>query len=440
MYSTESKPRGVVGLYSPAWPPDLFANGIVSYVGNLALEFTAQDLPAWVVTPRVVGKSGQYRGIPTAILPPSTAHRWADRIMSIVPFLDRFRMPASFARIGIGLETAASRLSLELIEMEESFGIARYLQRISGIPVVIRLHGPWFLNGAALGVKIDMKYIRKKSAEGRAIAAADGVTAPSQDVLERVRREYNLELPHAVAIPNPAPVIPPERRWAAKDVAGEVVLFVGRFDRHKGGDIVIDAFERIARARPESRLVFVGPDRGLADPYGSTRSLAGYIEERLSPETRRRVEVKGQMSSEDIAGLRRSARVTILPSRYENCSMALLEALSLGCPTVASAAGGNPEILLDGKTGFLCKPCDSSSLAEKTLELLREPRRAEELGRAAASDMAERFSPRRIAELTWSYYESVLDRVSRRGRMPPLGAFMPLIRFLAGGVYRFPTR
>ncbi len=65
--------------------------------------------------------------------------------------------------------------------------------------------------------------------------------------------------------------------------------------------------------------------------------------------------------------------VYLLPSLYEPFSIALIEALASGIPTVASDAGGNREIVFHGDTGLIHAAGDSTDLAECVLELLREP-------------------------------------------------------------------
>ena len=96
--------------------------------------------------------------------------------------------------------------------MEEAFGLAGWLQRAIPIPVCIRLHGPWFLNGAALGVPEDDAFRRRVALEGWAIRHASAVTAPSLDVLERTRTYYGLALEEALVIPNPTQPVDPARR------------------------------------------------------------------------------------------------------------------------------------------------------------------------------------------------------------------------------------
>src|SRR5262249_20946668 len=129
---------------------------------------------------------------------------------------------------------AVAERGIQILEMEETFGWARWLRPAVSIPICVRLHGPWFLSGAAAGVPDDDDFRERIREEGRAIRVADAVTAPSRAVLERVRDYYGLPLPEAEVIPNPTWPIPVPERWRLEGCEPNQVLFVGRFDRLKG--------------------------------------------------------------------------------------------------------------------------------------------------------------------------------------------------------------
>ena len=336
----------------------------------------------------------------------------------IFRLLGKLPLPRGFS-LGWTVAEAIAQVSaerdLDLLEMEESFGAAWYTQQLLDIPVVVRLHGPHFLNGAALGLPLDDEFRRLDRAEHRCIAGAAGITSPSRDVLDRVREHYEIPLPDACVIPNPAPVVPIERRWRLEESDRKTILFVGRFDRHKGGDLVIDAFREVASVLPEVELLFVGPDRGFLDNLGRVHDLPGYLEMKLAPTVKARVQVTGALDAPRIEALRRQAFLTIVPSRYENFPLALVESLAYGCPTVGADAGGIPEILLGDQTGVLFRREDYSDLASKIIELFRNPERAADLGRRASNDVSVRFNATSLARRTLEYYDTI---TSRRGRSP----------------------
>ncbi len=114
---------------------------------------------------------------------------------------------------------------LHIFEREDSFGWAAWLKPISPIPICVRLHGPWFLVGRAMGVPEDVVFHRRVKADGEAIRGADLVLAPSRHVLEETRAYYGLKLERAEVIPNPAPGS--SQRWRLDQADPKLVLFVG---------------------------------------------------------------------------------------------------------------------------------------------------------------------------------------------------------------------
>ena len=308
---------------------------------------------------------------------------------------------------------AIAEQGLDIFEMEETFGWARWLRQTSPIPICVRLHGPWFLNGRALGVPEDEGFRHRVEMEGRAIRDADVITAPSRDVLEQTRAFYGLALHDAEVIPYPAPRI--TRHWLLNDADPNRVLFVGRFDRHKGGDLIIDAFGRILHDVPEARLWFVGPDRGYIDANGRTWHIEEYLRDRLPGALEsKRVEWLGAQPFASLAPLRRKAAVCVVCSRYENLPLAVLETMALGCPLVAARVGGIPEVIDGHANGLLHCAGSSDDLAAQIISLLNDPERAAQLGKQAAIDSQGRLSPETVAARTVNFYGKAIERSRSR--------------------------
>ena len=95
---------------------------------------------------------------------------------------------------------------------------------------------------------------------------------------------------------------------------------------------------------------------------------------------------------------------------------AILEAMAAGVPVVASRAGGNPEVVEDGKTGLLVPPGDPVALASAILDLLRDPDRATGMARAGRGRIRDRFSlAGMVTGVEESYFELLEGKsLSRR--------------------------
>jgi glycosyltransferase involved in cell wall biosynthesis len=189
------------------------------------------------------------------------------------------------------------------------------------------------------------------------------------------------------------------------------VLFVGRFDRHKGGDLAIDAFREIGAAHHAAVLWFAGPDRGLADSRGGTTGLAAYLAERIpDPAVRARVKVLGAQPRAEVDALRSRARLVLVPSRYEVFGMTAAETLAAGAPLVAADLGAFREMVRSGEEALLVPPDDAKALARAALELLAAPDRAARLGEAGRRRFEASYAPPAVAAAALAFYRDAAFR------------------------------
>ncbi|WP_169981011.1 glycosyltransferase family 4 protein [Tautonia rosea] len=303
-----------------------------------------------------------------------------------------------------------------ILELEEVFGWPHRVRRDILVPIVVRLHGPWFLNGPNNGADPESReFAQRVREEGLGIAAANMVTAPSRDVLERTRAYYGLALDGAEVIPNPTPTVPEDRRWRPDQSDPDRLLFIGRFDLHKGGDTMIDAFALLQRDRPAARLTFVGQDRGLVRD-GRHWQLKAYIEHRMPGAlSAGLIEWLGPRPQSELEGLRRRAAVTVVASRYETFAITICEAMAAGCPLVATRAGGAGEVFEHETHGLYVRPSDSEDLAAALSRMLANPDRSAAMGAAAAEHCRRNYSPEVVAEQTLRFYRRVLAKSATQG-------------------------
>ena len=92
----------------------------------------------------------------------------------------------------------------------------------------------------------------------------------------------------------------------------------------------------------------------------------------------------------------------------EGCSNTLLEYMACGLPVVCSDSGGNREVVIDGKTGFVVPALDARALADRLVWLRGHPREAAEMGRAGARRLEEEFTVRNLVQKTVSVYEELV--------------------------------
>jgi phosphatidylinositol alpha-mannosyltransferase len=141
---------------------------------------------------------------------------------------------------------------------------------------------------------------------------------------------------------------------------GGTIGFVGRYDEpRKGMDVLVAALERLVDERPGLRLVVAG--RGEADDF----------REQLPAGLSERIDLLGQVSEAEKAGLLRSIDVYCAPNTgQESFGIILLEAMAAGAPVVASDIAAFRRVLAGGEAGRLFTPGDPDSLAAALREVL----------------------------------------------------------------------
>jgi glycosyltransferase involved in cell wall biosynthesis len=164
---------------------------------------------------------------------------------------------------------------------------------------------------------------------------------------------------------------------------GELLVgIVGDVIPRKGMIYLIQALPRIARAVPQVKLLSVGHPQPEYARQVQAAVEAGGVADRV---------IWGG-PSDNIDGVLQAIDLYVLPSLEESLPLSILEAMASGRAVVASAVGGVPECVDDGRTGRLVRPGQADSLAEAIIELLSDRERREAFGYAGQRLAAERFS------------------------------------------------
>ncbi|MFQ6114339.1 MAG: glycosyltransferase family 4 protein, partial [bacterium] len=187
----------------------------------------------------------------------------------------------------------------------------------------------------------------------------------------------------------------------------KLVASVGRLVPKKGHHYVIQAARRVVDKYPTARFLIVGVSRTEKDDY--LENLVNQVKRTGLEEhvifTGPRDDIPDVMAAADVAVLASSSDYT-----PEASPLVVLEALAMGTPVVASNLGGIPEILHDGKTGYLVPPRDSVALADAILRLLQQEQIAREMGRVGQAWVREQFS---AAQYSTKIQNVVLESVEK---------------------------
>jgi glycosyltransferase involved in cell wall biosynthesis len=244
---------------------------------------------------------------------------------------------------------------------------------------------------------------------------ATAVISPSRSTLKLTTQRYHLNPRVCAHVVNPMLMEGDTPIWRLDACERNTILFVGRFDLRKGADVMLKAFKSALKSRPDLRLIFVGPDHGLPGPDGHSIQFKHYLEIVFGSELRNCVDYRGRMPNREIAKLRVQAMVTVVASRWENQSYAVLEAMYQGCPLVSTDAGGCPESIVDGITGRLAKSEDPEDFAAQLLAMIADPEGAQRMGQAARRYVLEQHSPKSVTVASLELYNKVISIFVKAG-------------------------
>jgi N-acetyl-alpha-D-glucosaminyl L-malate synthase BshA len=232
------------------------------------------------------------------------------------------------------------------------------------------------------------------------IEKSDAVTAVSVYLREETYRAFGCGQCDLRVIPNfisSADYFPPtddafRRRLAPQ--GHRVLVHVSNFRPVKRVGDVVQIFAGVHKKLPATLvLVGDGPDRDAAEQQVDGLGL------------RKDVRFLGKV--ENVGDVLRGADLFLLPSATESFGLAALEAMACGVPVIASAAGGIPEVVEDGKTGFLVPPGDVATMVDRALRVLESADLHQRLKQNAAARAFE-FAADRVVPLYESLYEEVL--------------------------------
>jgi sugar transferase (PEP-CTERM/EpsH1 system associated) len=192
-----------------------------------------------------------------------------------------------------------------------------------------------------------------------------------------------------------------------------VIGTVGRMQSEKDQVTLARAFVELVRMNPQGtrplRLVMIGdgPLRaGVSEIVN--QAGAGHL-----------VWLAGER--DDVAQIMRGLDLFVLPSLAEGISNTILEAMASGLPVVATAVGGNPELVMEGRTGALVPPADPHAMALMLQDYLLNPEKGMRQGIAARALAEQRFGLDTMVKNYMDLYDGVLARNREPLRAPRQG-------------------
>lgn len=270
-------------------------------------------------------------------------------------------------------------------------------KRLRNIPLVVKV-----LRGGQLG---DVVRLRSKTMSRRRISSmrrrVDAFVTISHEIdaeLESlgIAKTKRVFIPNGVEIERFKPFSTPEKqalRGTLSLPAGPLVVYTGRFVHEKRLDNLLHAWDQFQPNHPDAALVLVGD----GDEATGLQASAGPG-----------VVFTGQM--EDVLPYLQAADVFVLPSATEGLSNALLEAMAVGLPVIATSVGGAPDLIRDNENGILIPTEDVGAISSALDSLFGDDDYRRSLGQAARQIILEQYTLQVVAERLRSLYDSILSR------------------------------
>ncbi|HYT81857.1 MAG TPA: N-acetyl-alpha-D-glucosaminyl L-malate synthase BshA [Gemmatimonadales bacterium] len=232
------------------------------------------------------------------------------------------------------------------------------------------------------------------------IEQSDAVTAVSAYLRDETYRAFGCAscdirvIPNFISTADYHPATDGAGRRALAPESHRILIHVSNFRPVKRIMDVIRIFAGVRKTVPATLvLVGDGPERDPAEQEVDRLGL------------KKNVRFLGKV--DNVADVLRGGDLFLLPSATESFGLAALEAMACGVPVVASAAGGLPEVVVDGETGFLAPAGDVERMTERALAVLTDPAELQRLKRNAAA-RALAFAAEDVVPRYERLYEDVL--------------------------------
>jgi glycosyltransferase involved in cell wall biosynthesis len=279
---------------------------------------------------------------------------------------------------------------------------ATVLGGLAGVPVIVSHEHTWSYEGRPLRRLVDRHLIARGSDAFVAVSAHD---RRRMIEVEGVRPEDAVVIPNGIAEP-PAPTGRDVRAELGIDPGRPLLVALGRLERQKGFDVLIDAVTRL----PHVTLVIAGEGAERAALEEQAR-LAGASGRVLLPGFRT-----------DVPDLLAAADAAVFSSRFEGSPLSVIECMAAGAAIVATRVGGVPELVEDGVHALLVPPEDADALAAALERAVAEPELRARLGAAARDRRRREFAMDPMLDRVIALYERLWRDAEERagGAIPPL--------------------
>lgn len=260
------------------------------------------------------------------------------------------------------------------------------------IPLVVTehhlVHDPCFSQHSSFPQKMYYKFVY--ACEKKSLEVADAVTCISKytkQKLEETFGYYNSKMIYnGVDTSVFKPVIVRKENYGI-DERKKVLFFVGNLSRRKGADLLPKIMRRL------------GDDFLLLTTSGLRKDVKSEL---------KNIKTMGRLSESELVNMYNLSDILLFPSRLEGFGLTVAEAMACGKPVVTTNCSSLPELVVDGKGGFLCEMDDVADFAEKVELLAEDENLRVKMGEFNRKRVLDKFTLEKMARGYIELYKSLI--------------------------------
>ena len=293
--------------------------------------------------------------------------------------------------------------------------VAHQLQKSWDVPFVQMFHTLGEMKNSVAKNAIDLEVSARIAGERQVMGWADRLIAATPLEEEQMICLYGADPAKIDVVPAgvDTDIFYPRDRATVRQSLGlpdleiPILLFVGRIERLKGIDTLLESAAVVSRycSGRGLKVLIVG---GGGQTETENAELKRVVELHRDLNLEEQVEFVGSKPQEMLPLYYSAADITIMPSHYESFGLVAVESMASGTPVIASDVGGLSFTVVDGETGYLVEQENHFLLAERVHTLLKNPELREQMGAQAALH-AEQFSWSNIASRMTGVYKEIVE-------------------------------
>ncbi|MDF9840213.1 MULTISPECIES: glycosyltransferase [unclassified Paenibacillus] len=276
--------------------------------------------------------------------------------------------------------------------------------RIDGLKTFVRLETPLKIAAKTQEWKWNKDLELSSQLEKQLIQGVDEVITISNDVQNNIGDLYDIDWNNLNVSLVPLgidDVFLPEIQSEFVGSENELtILFLGRLERRKGIDILLEAAKEITSINKDVKFILAGNNN--IPFYNETTIKDSFVKE--NPTLSEQIVFLGEISDEEKLKLLSNCDVFVAPSRYESFGLVFLEAMQLGKPVIGTYVGGIKEIVDDGVNGLLVESEKPQLLKEALLRLIGDSALRKSMGLKAREKYVKDFQTDSMIDRTLECY------------------------------------